>query len=104
MSLLASLSGQSLASAEAEAAARFGLTDDQRKRVVVGSPMKLESNITVFEDRGVSGQWRVEYVDEDGGCYVTIFAGPAAEHRAREYQQALVTGRLSTNKPGRALV
>jgi hypothetical protein len=68
---LASLSGQSLASAEAEAAARFGLTDDQRKRVVVGSPMKLESNITVFEDRGVSGQWRVEYVDEDGGSYVT---------------------------------
>jgi len=27
------------------------------------------------------GDWRVEYVDQDGGCYVAIFAGPEAERR-----------------------
>jgi hypothetical protein len=28
-----------------------------------------------------SNGWRVEYFEADGGCYVTIFAGPAAEKR-----------------------
>jgi hypothetical protein len=36
-----------------------------------------------------SGEWRVEYFDDDGGCYVAIFAGPAAEQRARDYRDAL---------------
>ena len=51
--------------------------------------MPIESEIKVFEDRIVSGQWRVEYFDDDGGCYVAIFAGPAAEQRARDYRDAL---------------
>jgi hypothetical protein len=54
----------------------------------------LNAEIEVFEDRIVSGQWRVEYFDGDGGCYVAIFAGPAAEQRARDYGGALTTGRL----------
>jgi hypothetical protein len=29
-----------------------------------------------------ASQPRVEYQDGGGGCYVTIFAGPAAEQRA----------------------
>jgi hypothetical protein len=45
--------------------------------------------ISVFEDRKEEGVWRVEYFDEDGGCYVTIFAGPGAERRARDYGEAL---------------
>jgi hypothetical protein len=36
------------------------------------------SNPTVFEGRKEKGEWRVEYFDDDGGCYVTIFAGPGA--------------------------
>ena len=53
--------------------------------------MKAESpEIKVFEDRTVSGEWRVEYFDDDGGCYVAIFAGPAAEQRAGDYRDALV--------------
>ena len=48
--------------------------------------MPIESEIKVFEDRIVSGEWRVEYFDDDGGCYVAIFAGPAAEQRARDYR------------------
>ena len=42
----------------------------------------MNAEIKVFEDQIVSGEWRVEYFDDDGGCYVAIFAGPAAE-RAR---------------------
>ena len=36
----------------------------------------MNAEIKVFEDRIVTGQWRVEYFDDDGGCYVAIFAGP----------------------------
>jgi hypothetical protein len=57
--------------------------------------LTTSSEIKVFEDRIVSGEWRVEYFDDDGGCYVAIFAGPAAEQRARDYRDAL-TARLLT--------
>jgi hypothetical protein len=47
--------------------------------------MTVKTDIMLFEDRARGGEWRVEYFDEDGGCYVTVFAGPAAERRARDY-------------------
>jgi hypothetical protein len=52
--------------------------------------------VSVQEDRDVIGDWRVEYFDTDGGCYVTMFAGPKAEKRARDYFEALRFGRLRT--------
>ena len=30
--------------------------------------------VTVFEDRLEKGDWRVEYFDDDGTCYLTLFA------------------------------
>jgi hypothetical protein len=57
-----------------------------------------EPDIKLFEDRSGSdewrGEWRVEYFDEDGGCYVTIFAGPEAAQRAQDYSTALKAGTL----------
>jgi len=50
--------------------------------------------VLVFEDKAETGDWRVEYFDTDGGCYVTIFAGPEAEARARAYHAALLAGTL----------
>lgn len=41
----------------------------------------------VVEDRVVPGEWRVERIGLDGECFVTIFCGPAAEKRAREYHE-----------------
>lgn len=38
-----------------------------------------------FEDRKISGDWRVEAFDDDGRCFVAIFAGPQAKQRAEEY-------------------
>jgi hypothetical protein len=38
-----------------------------------------------FEDLKHSGDWRVEAFDNDGRCFVTIFAGPEAKQRAEEY-------------------
>jgi hypothetical protein len=39
--------------------------------------------------------WRAEYADTKGGArYVTIFAGPQAEQRARNYFEALKNGQL----------
>ena len=38
-----------------------------------------------FEDQKHSGDWRVEAFDEDGRCFVAIFAGPEAKQRAEEY-------------------
>ena len=42
----------------------------------VADPFPRE--VAVFEDRYGSGEWRVEYNDDDGGCYVTVFRGGAA--------------------------
>src|SRR5260370_3176911 len=39
----------------------------------------------VFEDRKFPGRWRVEWVDDDGGCEVAIFSGPNARERAIRY-------------------
>jgi hypothetical protein len=61
---------------------RFGDSDDNA--------------VSLFPDREHPEDWRVDYLDRDGGCYVTIFAGPAAEHRAREYFLALKGGVLKT--------
>ena len=52
--------------------------------------------VVVFENRYGGGEWRVEYFDDDGGCYVTLFAGSGAERRAREYFAALKSGQLRT--------
>ena len=52
--------------------------------------------VTVFADRHGNGDWRVEWFDDDGGCYVTIFAGPEAAQRARAYFQALKSKSLET--------
>jgi hypothetical protein len=56
----------------------------------------FQREVVVFEDRYGNGEWRVEYNDDDGGCYVTVFGGPEAEWRAREYYGALKTGQLRT--------
>jgi hypothetical protein len=39
----------------------------------------------VFEDRECPGDWRVEWVDDDGGVEVAIFPGPNARERALRY-------------------
>ena len=41
----------------------------------------------VVESKHLLGEWRVEAINYkgDGECYVTLFSGPRAEERAREY-------------------
>jgi hypothetical protein len=56
----------------------------------------FHQEVSVHKDRAGTGEWRVEYFDDDGGCYVTVFAGPKAERRARDYFDALKFGRLRT--------
>ena len=64
--------------------------------LTVGNPFHRE--VSVLEDRDGTGEWRVEYFDSDGGCYITVFAGPKAERRARDYFHALKFGRLRTGR------
>ena len=52
--------------------------------------------LKVFEDRKYPGDWRVEYEDDDGGCYVAVFTGPGAEQRARDYYRILAEAGAST--------
>jgi hypothetical protein len=52
--------------------------------------------ISCFADRNGADEWRVEYFDSDGGCYVTIFTGPLAQERALDYERALVTETIKT--------
>ena len=42
---------------------------------------------SVFEDREISGDWRVEKFNEDGGCEVQVFTGPDARGRAINYAE-----------------
>jgi hypothetical protein len=37
---------------------------------------------TLFEDREVPGQFRVESIDDGGACEVAVFSGPNAKDRA----------------------
>ena len=39
----------------------------------------------IFPDRLYSEEWRVEWVDDDGGVELAIFAGPNARERAIKY-------------------
>jgi hypothetical protein len=53
---------------------------------------KDDAEVSVGEDPQ-PGEWRVEYFQKADG-YVTIFAGPMAEQRARAYFDALKSGAL----------
>ena len=44
--------------------------------VLVRNPFHRE--VFVNEDCDGTGEWRVEYFDDEGGCYVTVFANPKA--------------------------
>ena len=60
-----------------------------------------KERVSLFPDRETPADWRVECEDDEGRCYVTIFAGPAVEHRARAYFAALKSGTLTLNgRPG----
>ena len=39
----------------------------------------------VFEDREISGQWRVEWLDDDGRTELEIFTGHDARRQALRY-------------------
>ena len=56
----------------------------------------FHADVWFAADRRERGVWRVKYQDDDGGCCVTIFSGPATERRARDYFEALQSGRLNT--------
>ncbi len=62
----------------------------------------FHADVWLVDDRNASGVWRVEYQDDDGGCYVTIFAGPAASQRARDILQGAAGG-TARHDPGRRL-
>ena len=53
-----------------------------------------EREVSVHPDCEGGSHWLVEWGDRDGGCYVTVFDGRMAEQRAREYFDALKSGRL----------
>jgi hypothetical protein len=55
------------------------------------------TDLKLFEDKASPGAWRVEYFDDDGGCYVTVFGGHQAENRARDYYVAMRTGLLASH-------
>jgi hypothetical protein len=55
--------------------------------------------VTIIEDQARNGDWRVEYFGRDKAGYVTIFAGPDAERRARDYFRALKTGQHQDHLP-----
>ena len=60
----------------------------------------FHADVILQENLDGNGEWRIEYQDDDGACYVAIFAGQAAGRRARDYFNALKTGLLKTVRDG----
>lgn len=63
-----------------------------RNTDMVHPPVALEEGSMQFEvvqSKDQPGEWRVEATNEtgDGEVFVTIFSGPKAEERAREYAE-----------------
>ena len=51
-------------------------------------------NLMLAEDVEHPDLWRVEWFDNDGRAYITVFAGPSAGERARDYHDAIKDRRL----------
>ena len=60
----------------------------------------FHADVILKQDLEGNQEWRVEYQDDDGTCYATIFAGPVAERRARDYFNALKGGVIKTLRAG----
>jgi hypothetical protein len=58
----------------------------------------LVGEVSVHPDCEGGNHWIVEWLDSDGGCYVTTFNGPLAEQRARDYFGALKARRLKVRR------
>jgi hypothetical protein len=57
--------------------------------------------LALFRDlENPGGLWRVEWSDSEGAMYITIFGGPEAETRARDYHEAISEGRLASHIAG----
>ncbi len=48
----------------------------------------MAASAQLFPDKIEPGEIRVEFIDDDGGCEVAIFAGPRAPERARRFAEA----------------
>lgn len=57
--------------------------------VVLSSGAEAQMRYETMRSRGSVDEWRVEGIDyeHDGQVFVTIFSGPDAERRAREYAE-----------------
>jgi hypothetical protein len=67
----------------------------KRTKTRVSDPLQIFS---IHEDR--DGAWCVEYFDQAGRSYVTVFVDPQTEPRARDYFDALRSGKLKTKREG----
>jgi hypothetical protein len=54
-------------------------------------------SLILAEDVEHPGLWRIEWFDSAGAVYITVFAGPSAGERARDYHDAIRDGRLRTH-------
>ena len=55
-------------------------------RFLDSSVNAFHGEVSVNEDRYGTGEWRVEYFDDDGGCYITIRRSCCREASARLFQ------------------
>jgi hypothetical protein len=55
-------------------------------RSLVSTPLRHNTaQAKLFRDRTGLDEWRVQSIDDEGGCEVAIFAGPGAHDRARRF-------------------
>ena len=72
---------------------QIGRVGIERRFLAAPRPLYLRISVrrvgaepaNVFEDRAVTGQWRVEWFDDDGRCELEIFTGHDARRQALRY-------------------
>jgi hypothetical protein len=86
----------------AERASFLWPADTRSPRTFQWNPMtQLDAgqprSLILAEDVEHPGLWRIEWFDSAGAVYITVFAGPSAGERARDYHDAIRDGRLRTH-------
>jgi hypothetical protein len=58
---------------------------------------QLPRNLMLAKDAEHPDLWRIEWFDSHGRAYITVFAGPSASERERDYRDAIKDGRLTSH-------
>jgi len=80
---------------EMDAVFRYATVWEDGVKVVEGGVSRIFVEVSVARNVGISGGWRVEMIDDDGGVDIAVFYGRDAEPDAKAYAAWRYLGSLN---------